>query len=953
LKTPAEKTNTYIIIFFFMSKLYILFTAAFLLGLSLTAQTNLIPFGSAWKYLDNGSNQNTVWKNISFNDGSWKTGNGKFGYGITNAATIISYGNNARQKYITTYFRKSLEIADATSYTSYTISVKRDDGAGVYVNGLEVYRNNLPTGALSYTTKAYAASDNGTANQTFQVNASAFVSGTNVIAVEIHQDKGNTTDMAFDLAVVGNSDLTAPAVISSNRQSPTTATTSATSVTYRVTFSEKVTGVDTTDFAVTTVTGAVTGSVASNGVSPVGTAGDTYDVTVSSITGEGTLRLDLNPTGTGIKDAAGNAISGGYTGGQTYTIQAADLTAPMVVSSNRQSPTTDTVSATAVTYRVPFSEKVTGVDSTDFAVTTVTGAVNGTVAGNGVSAVGTAGDMYDVTVSSITGEGTLRLDLKASGTGIADAAGNVISGGYTSGETYTIQAASHAPDAPSNPSPANGAYSSPSSTTLCTTVSDADNDQLRVRYYGRKKATTGKFTIIMLPDTQNYTFEPQGRDGAYNTMFKSQTSWIANNRATKNIVYVGHLGDCVEHGDTFQVEWKRVDTAMKTIESSTLTGLTQGIPYGVSVGNHDQTPRGDPSGATTFYNQYFGTSRFSGRSYYGGHFGTNNDNQYQLFSAGGLDFLIICPEFNESTSFSAAGGVLDWAESLIKMYPNRKVIVMSHFVAYADANGNGIFSNLGKAIYNRLKIYPNFILMIGGHISSGNGETRRSDTYNGNTVHTVVSDYQFRTYGGNGKLRIYEFNPSINNIAVKTYSPYTNTYETDSSSQFNLSVNLSSTVAPYDLIGEVSNVTSSTNACVSWPSLQADADYEWYAEAFDGQSTTSGPAWSFNTKITQNKASNNNAIHKADMAEPILSDHLFSLFPNPNYTHELTLMFHTSLKEEVLVEVMDVTGHLQIKKVFRNTGTTISLKHKLSAGTYIIKVKDQQHQEVKKFIVIQ
>jgi len=714
---------------------------------------------------------------------------------------------------------------------------------------VEVYSNNLPTGTLSYTTVASSASDNGTTVQTFSINATAFVSGTNVIAVEIHQDKANTPDMAFDLAIAGK-DLTPPSVASVNRQSPTTTTTSASSVTYRVTFSEKVSGVDATDFAVTKVSGTVTGTVASNAVVAVGTTGNTYDVTVTSITGTGDLRLDLKSTGTGITDASANAISGGYTSGQIYTIQTVDTTAPAVVSINRQSPTTITTSASSVTYRITFSEKVSGVDAADFTVTRVSGTVTGTVASNGVVAVGTTGNTYDVTVSSITGEGDLRLDLKSTGTGITDGSGNAIGGGYFSGQIYTVQTSNLPPNAPTNPSPANGAYSSPASTTLCATVSDPNNGQVRVRFYGRKKATTtGKFTIIMIPDTQMYTFEPQGKNGAYNSMFKSQTSWIANNRAAKNIVYVGHLGDCVEHGDTFQVEWKRVDTAIKTIENPTLTGLMQGIPYGLSAGNHDQTPRGSATGTTTYYNQYFGSSRFSGRSYYGGHFGTNNDNHYELFSAGGFDFLIISPEYNESTSFSAAGGVLDWAENLVKMYPNRKVIVMSHFVALVDGSGNSTFSNLGKAVYNRLKIYPNFMLMMGGHISSGNGETRRSDTYNGNTVQTVVSDYQFRANGGNGALRIYEFDPSINNVSVKTYSPYANSYETDASSQFSLAVNLSAAAVPFALVGEISNVNSGTNACVSWPSLEANADYEWYAEVFDGQNTTKGPTWSFTTKV--------------------------------------------------------------------------------------------------------
>ena len=82
-------------------------------------------------------------------------------------------------------------------------------------------------------------------------------------------------------------------------------------------------------------------------------------------------------------------------------------------------------------FAVQFSEAVTGVASSAFALTdtgTVTGTI-GTVSGSGVS--------YTVTVTGASGAGTMRLDLKSSGTGIADLAGNV-SGGFTSGQTYTI-----------------------------------------------------------------------------------------------------------------------------------------------------------------------------------------------------------------------------------------------------------------------------------------------------------------------------------------------------------------------------------------------------------------------------------------------------------------------------------------------------------------------------------
>ena len=105
----------------------------------------------------------------------------------------------------------------------------------------------------------------------------------------------------------------APAVSSINRFNPFSQNTGASSVTFRVTFNTPVTGVDVSDFAVTT-TGAVTGTV--SGVTPVSALA--YNVTVGSLSNSGTVRLDLKASGTGINGPGGVPISGGFTTGQTY-----------------------------------------------------------------------------------------------------------------------------------------------------------------------------------------------------------------------------------------------------------------------------------------------------------------------------------------------------------------------------------------------------------------------------------------------------------------------------------------------------------------------------------------------------------------------------------------------------------------------------------------------------------
>ncbi|SFG06678.1 Listeria/Bacterioides repeat-containing protein [Desulfotomaculum arcticum] len=173
---------------------------------------------------------------------------------------------------------------------------------------------------------------------------------------------------------------------------------------------------------------------------------ETIDVTGGKVTGSDTSAITVDPattldgeTGyyvvidaTAFSDTAGNSYAG-ISSSSAWNFTTADITAPTVSSIDRNSPAGESTNATSVTYRVTFSEAVTGVDTSDFTLTE-TGTAHGIIAA--VSAG--SGTTIDVTVSGITGDGTLRLDLNSSGTGITDDAGNALATGYTSGQTYTF-----------------------------------------------------------------------------------------------------------------------------------------------------------------------------------------------------------------------------------------------------------------------------------------------------------------------------------------------------------------------------------------------------------------------------------------------------------------------------------------------------------------------------------
>src|SRR5687768_10089332 len=120
----------------------------------LSGQTSMFPFGSLWKYNDSGNNLDTVWRNTGYDDSSWLSGFAQLGYGDGDEGTVVSYGSDANNKYITTYFRKTVNIPSVNQFSNYQFNFLRDDGIVVYVNGYEIFRDNMPTTPVYYTTLA-------------------------------------------------------------------------------------------------------------------------------------------------------------------------------------------------------------------------------------------------------------------------------------------------------------------------------------------------------------------------------------------------------------------------------------------------------------------------------------------------------------------------------------------------------------------------------------------------------------------------------------------------------------------------------------------------------------------------------------------------------------------------------------------------------------------------------
>jgi hypothetical protein len=168
--------------------------------------TVLVPTNALWKYLVTSAAPNASWRSNTFNDTAWVLGPAQLGFGDGDEATIIGYGPDPNNKYTTTYFRHSFTVASPAVFGALLVRLLRDDGGVVYFNGTEVFRSNMGGGAPVYRTEALSSvpmADETTQFYVTNIQPALLHAGTNVVAVEIHQNGTNSSDLSFALELRG------------------------------------------------------------------------------------------------------------------------------------------------------------------------------------------------------------------------------------------------------------------------------------------------------------------------------------------------------------------------------------------------------------------------------------------------------------------------------------------------------------------------------------------------------------------------------------------------------------------------------------------------------------------------------------------------------------------------------------------------------------------------------
>ena len=161
----------------------------------------LVSRGSDWEYLDDGSIPTEDWRTSL---GSWTVGTAEFGYGDGDETTVVNCGTtqDCSMNYVTTYFRKRFNVEDVSSIDALRVQLVRDDGAVIYLNGVEIARSNMPDGPVTPQTLAFDSEITEITWQELEASSAALRSGPNTLAIEVHQWSTTSSDISFDLELV-------------------------------------------------------------------------------------------------------------------------------------------------------------------------------------------------------------------------------------------------------------------------------------------------------------------------------------------------------------------------------------------------------------------------------------------------------------------------------------------------------------------------------------------------------------------------------------------------------------------------------------------------------------------------------------------------------------------------------------------------------------------------------
>jgi len=168
----------------------------------------LVRSGRVWRYLDDGTDPGATWSSPGFDDHAWNSGPSPLGYGDGDEATMVSFVDTdpltgGVQRNAATWFRTEFEVSDPAAWERLRLTLTYDDGAAVYLNGVEVLRSDTLWAGAGFRDYATGASSDNAQLSRDDVPASGLRAGRNVLAVQVHQSDPGGSDISFDLTLDG------------------------------------------------------------------------------------------------------------------------------------------------------------------------------------------------------------------------------------------------------------------------------------------------------------------------------------------------------------------------------------------------------------------------------------------------------------------------------------------------------------------------------------------------------------------------------------------------------------------------------------------------------------------------------------------------------------------------------------------------------------------------------
>lgn len=168
--------------------------AGFSIGVAGAA--TVIPYGSEWRYSDQGEDLGAAWQSPGFDDAGWPSGPAQLGYGDGDESTLLT---NATPNHPSVYFRRRFSLEAAP--TAADLQVVHDDGVAVWINGALVFSEHVDNGIDHASLASSPSEENETSKVSIPLTPGPFVIGENTIAVMVKQSTDASTDLSFDLAL--------------------------------------------------------------------------------------------------------------------------------------------------------------------------------------------------------------------------------------------------------------------------------------------------------------------------------------------------------------------------------------------------------------------------------------------------------------------------------------------------------------------------------------------------------------------------------------------------------------------------------------------------------------------------------------------------------------------------------------------------------------------------------